>query len=124
MLASPVEKGIGMAASSEREGDLGAREVQVDADEAWVSERAEHVEEILAAADERDERAAVRDEAADVREQAASLAASLRDPQYVASLKARRAAANDRSQSKSDRFEGALDRSKLSNRPSVPEFRG
>lgn len=105
------------ARATDRTTDSDAREASAEADEARFAERADQVDQILAAADERDERADLRDEEADAREQAASLDSFLHDPEYDATLKARRAAAIDRSYSKTDRAAGASDRANLSDRP-------
>jgi hypothetical protein len=76
--------------------------------------REEKVQQIIAAADERDDEADVRDAVADKRDQAASLAAFLSSGHtYDETLKARRSAAADRLDSKSDRASSARDRSEL-----------
>lgn len=80
------------ARATDREADLDARQIRVEADEARSSERADQADQILAAAVERDERAEIRDEEADAREQVSSLHSFLHDPEYDATLKARRAA--------------------------------
>ena len=102
------------ARASARETELDAREIRADAQEARESDRAQETEEILTAADERDGRAEMRDRVADERERAASLRSFLHDDEYAAALQTRRAAAMDRSHSKTDRISGASDRAKLS----------
>ena len=105
------------ARADERDADLDAREALAEAHEAHASDREHETNEILAAADERDNRAETRDRVADVRETAAGLHSFLHDEEYDAALQARRAAAMDRSDSKTDRTSGASDRAKLSERP-------
>ncbi len=72
--------------------------------------------EILAAAEARDEQADARDTAARKRDSAASLHSFLNDDEYDATLKARRSAAMDRSDSRTDRDSSAEDRSRLTER--------
>ena len=70
---------------------------------------------ILAEADSRDDRADARDSEANDRERAASLDLFVHpNDEYDAAIKARRLAAMDRLNSKSDRSSSAHDRSKLS----------
>lgn len=86
--------------------------------------RAEETEEILAAAAARDSRAEIRDQLADMRERAASLRSFLGDrqdeehDQYADGLLARRAAARDRLDAKTDRACAAADRARLGDHPS------
>ena len=78
------------------------------------AERARETQEILDAADDRDDRASVRDSLADLRDEAASLEAFLGDTDGgAAGLKARRFAVLDREDSKVDRVAAAGDRTRL-----------
>jgi hypothetical protein len=82
--------------------------------ESLQDDREEKVQQIIAAAEERDDEADVRDNLADKRDQAASLAAFLSTGHtYDETLKARRSAAADRLDSKNDRTSSARDRSEL-----------
>jgi hypothetical protein len=105
------------ARADDRETDLSAREVLAEEHEARATDRERETDEILAAADERDAKAEMRDQVADEREKVAGLQSFLHDKEYIAALRARRASALDRSDSKNDRTSGASDRAKLSERP-------
>lgn len=90
------------------------REAVLTAREILQNDREKKVQQIIAAADERDDEADARDALADKRDQAASLAAFLSTGHtYDATLKARRSAAGDRLDSKIDRKSSAQDRSEL-----------
>jgi hypothetical protein len=106
----------GDAQGEDREAELAAREAQVEAHEARSVEREQETKKILAAADERDVEAELRDQVADEREKVASLQSFIHDKEYDAALRARRASALDRFDSKTDRSSGASDRAKLSER--------
>jgi hypothetical protein len=89
-------------------------EAVLTARETFQDDREQKVQNIIAAADERDEEADARDAVADERDQAASLAAFLSPgDDYDLTLKARRSAAVDRLDSKIDRASSAQDRSEL-----------
>jgi hypothetical protein len=98
---------------NEQEAALDAREVGAAAREAVQPGRSEAVQRILADADRRDDQADARDSVATTRDTAASLHAFLHDGEYGPALKARRSAAMDRSDSKTDRILAAADRSEL-----------
>ena len=106
------------ARADKRDADLNVREALAEAHEAHALDREKETSEILSAADERDDRAETRDRVADLRETAAGLHSFLHDKEYDAALRARRAAALDRADSKTDRTSGASDRVKLSERAS------
>lgn len=101
--------------ADEREAALDQREIRTAAHEAGTAARIDAVRVVLADAVTRDLRAAERDARADERERAASLDSFIHPDadQYDAAIKARRASALDRSESKSDRSSSADDRSKL-----------
>ena len=99
--------------ADEREAALDAREVRADARETAHADRTEEVQRILADADERDDQADARDAVATTRDTAASLHSFLHDNEYGPALKARRSAAMDRAESKTDRTSAAADRSRL-----------
>lgn len=99
--------------ANEREASLDARQRDADARDAVQTGRDEEVKTILASADERDNEADARDSVADRRDATASLDSFLHDADFLAGHKARRSAAFDRSDSKSDRAHGAADRSRL-----------
>jgi hypothetical protein len=102
-------------AEDEREAAFVAREQRVAAMEEAVQARADMVKSVLSAAAERDARADARDAVADDREHAASLTSFVElGDEYIAGLKARRASAMNRVESKNDRASSASDRSKLS----------
>jgi len=99
--------------ADEREASLDARQRDADARDALQTGRDEEIKTILASAAERDSRADARDTVADRRDATASLDSFLHDEEFLAGHKARRSAAIDRSDSKSDRAHGAADRSRL-----------
>jgi hypothetical protein len=98
-----------------RDAELDAREVRADLRDAEQADRMERAIRILAEADKRDDQADARDAAATTRDTAASLRSFLRDGEheYGPALKARRSAAIDRTDSKTDRHSAATDRSEL-----------
>lgn len=102
--------------ADEREAALEEREIRTAEHEAGIDARIDEANVVLADAASRDDRADERDAVADERERAASLDAFMHPDadQYDAAIKARRAAAIDRSEAKSDRSSSAADRSKLS----------
>lgn len=99
--------------ADEREASLDARQRDADARDAVKTGRDEEVRGILANADERDIQADARDSLADSRDATASLNSFIHDEEFLAGLQARRSAALDRSDSKSDRVQGAADRTRL-----------
>jgi hypothetical protein len=101
------------ARADEREAALDARQDRADARDAAQTDREEHVRSILLRADERDGDADDRDSAADTRDATASLNSFLNDEEFPATFKARRLAALDRLDSKTDRTSSASDRSDL-----------
>lgn len=111
------------AAADERESVLRAREVRAQAWESADADRREATREILDSAEVRDEQAEARDATAGERDSAAGLRSFLQDDEgeYDAALKARRAAARDRSDAHTDRDSSAVDRSKLSERSTERE---
>jgi hypothetical protein len=108
--------------ADQREAVLDAREVRADAREAAEADRRERALHILADAEERDGQADARDAAATTRDTAAGLHSFLHDVEhdYGPALKARRSAAMDRTESKTDRASAAIDRSKLTEDDSTP----
>jgi hypothetical protein len=100
-------------AADVREGDLDARESQVRAREDAGSERANQVQEILAAADKRDERADARDRVSTKRDMAANLKHWLHRTRNDEADETRRFAWDDRNDSKRDRTASADDRETL-----------
>lgn len=96
-----------------REAGLDAREDRADARDAVQSARLEHIRSILTGAGVRDDKADDRDSAADSRDASASLQSFLHDEEIAGGLKARRAAALDRMDSKTDRTSAASDRIEL-----------
>jgi hypothetical protein len=108
--------------ADQREAALDAREVRADAREAVQADRRVRALRILAAADERDEQADERDVAATTRDTAAGLHSFLHDGEhdYGPALKARRSAAIDRTESKTDRTSAAADRSELTEDDPAP----
>jgi hypothetical protein len=105
------------ARADDREADLSVREAKAEASEGRVSAREQETIEVLAAAEERDARADERDRVADDRESVAALHSFIHDQEYGRALRARRASALDRFDSRTDRTSGASDRAKLSERP-------
>ncbi len=83
-------------------------------DGAADHERRERDRGVVARAEDRDEKADARDVVADERDSAASLHSLLHEGDSAKALQARRAAAMDRSDSKSDRESAAKDRSQMS----------
>ncbi len=108
--------------ADQREAVLDAREARADARDAVQARRRERALHILADADERDDEAEARDAAAMTRDAAAGLHSFLHDAEheYGPALQARRSAAIDRTESKSDRASAATDRSSLTEDDSVP----
>ena len=107
------------AALYEREQRVAATEAAVTARVAAVTARVEEVRGLLSAAELRDAIADARDAVADARERAASFASFIETgDEFIAALKARRAAATDRAESKNDREMSADDRAKLTNEDS------
>jgi len=90
------------------------RESRTDAGARIQDDRERRVQKIIAAADERDDKADVRDVNAEKRDEAASLTAFLAaDNAFDVTLNARRSAAVDRLDAKIDRTASAQDRSDL-----------
>jgi len=112
------------ALADEREAALDAREVRADAREAVQVDRREAMQRILADADQRDDQADARDSVAETRDTAASLHSFLHDGEYGPALQARRSAALDRSDSKTDRTSAAADRSELAEDDPTPQAAG
>jgi len=111
----------GPIAHAEVEADLAEREARINEREAVDADRKNRRDGILADAAARDEVADARDEAADRRDGEASLDAFLKDDTYTEHLPARRAAAQDRLYSKTDRDSAAHDRDQLTDdEPQAP----
>ena len=108
--------------ADQREARLASREDRVDAQEAAQADRRHHEERILADAAERDDQADARDSVATKRDTAAGLRSFLNDSpeDFDPALKARRSAAMDRSESKTDRAAAASDRSELTDGDPTP----
>ena len=114
-------------AADARESALDAREYQVMAREDAESERANRVQEILTAADTRDEQAEARDGVSVKRDMAANLDAWLNDTDNEEAVEARRLAWDDRTHSRRDRTASADDRDHLAEdgiRPSADTENG
>jgi hypothetical protein len=101
--------------SDEQEARLAAREGRLDAWEDAQSDRRLQARRILADAAERDDQADARDSVATMRDTAAGLHSFINDSpeDFDPAFKARRSAAMDRSESKTDRAAAAADRSEL-----------
>jgi hypothetical protein len=82
----------------------------MDSRAAGQADREKVARGILEGALARDDQADARDSVANTRDRAASLHSFLHDDEYDAALVARRSAAMDRSDSKSDRASSATDR--------------
>jgi hypothetical protein len=108
--------------ADEREARLAAREVRVDAWEVAQTDRRHQAQRILADAAERDDQADARDSVATTRDTAAGLHSFINDSpeEFDPAFKARRSAAMDRSESKTDRAAAAADRSELTDGDSTP----
>jgi hypothetical protein len=106
--------------ADQREPAVDARDVTATAQESVQASRKEAIRRILADADERDDQADARDSVATTRDAAASLHAFLNDGDYGPALNARRSAAVDRANSKTDRTSAAADRSELAQDNPMP----
>jgi hypothetical protein len=108
--------------ADEREARLAEREVRVDAWEVGQADRRHQAQRIMADAAERDDQADARDSVATTRDTAAGLLSFMNDSpeEFDPALKARRSAAMDRSESKTDRAAAAADRSELTDRDPPP----
>jgi hypothetical protein len=100
-------------AADEREAQADEREAALDDREEVRAAREEQTQDLLAEAEVRDDRADDRDSIADQRDSTASLHSFLNDTRFEESHKARRSAAIDRLDAKTDRAASASDRSKL-----------
>jgi hypothetical protein len=108
--------------ADQREAELDAREARADLREVREADRQKRAMRILADAEKRDDQADARDAAATTRDTAASLHSFLHDGEHEhgPAMKARRSAAIDRTDSKTDRHSAATDRSELTEDDSTP----
>jgi hypothetical protein len=98
------------AGQDERETEVEVREDQLGARDAAQEERKRRDHRILAAAEDRDDKADARDAEADRRDAEADFNSFMHDEAYGANIQARRSAALDRLASRSDRRSAAEDR--------------
>lgn len=103
--------------ADERERLLLAREAKADEKDAARAADRDRRQNIVAAAEARDEKADDRDTRADERDGDADREAFLSSSHYGDDLPARRHAAMDRSHSRDDRLSAAKDRSDLTGEP-------
>jgi hypothetical protein len=97
-----------------REASVGAREREVDARESVMAERADGTDALLEEAEERDSLAEFRDAAALHRDAAAAISDFFsQERPDIGTLRARGAAALDRTDARADRVASKKDRSQL-----------